>query len=166
MNYSFFSEFDKEHKYRYSKMGSESEEEENHSATSPRSRREQIQEVMESYKEKLMNIKGQVEVKYLFMGHALFEIYLLGFPHDGQPKPDVPAAYRHRRADCLESQDFVNTKLSQPRFHRLSPKACSRGWNRGAQEGLGGWNRGQGSDESQSKEEVEEGRHGGPGEEN
>lgn len=41
-------------------MVSESEEEENHSATSPRSRREQIQEVMESYKEKLMNIKGQV----------------------------------------------------------------------------------------------------------
>lgn len=41
-------------------MVSESEEEENHPATSPRSRREQIQEVMESYKEKLMNIKGQV----------------------------------------------------------------------------------------------------------
>ena len=55
-------------------MVSESEEEENHSATSPRSRREQIQEVMESYKEKLMNIKGQVKVRYLFMGRGLFEI--------------------------------------------------------------------------------------------
>ena len=48
-------------------MVSESEEEENHSATSPRSRREQIQEVMESYKEKLMNIKGQVRKVKHFM---------------------------------------------------------------------------------------------------
>ena len=48
-------------------MVSESEEEEHHSATSPRSRREQIQEVMESYKEKLMNIKGQVRKVKHFM---------------------------------------------------------------------------------------------------
>ena len=39
----------------------ESEEEENHSMTSTRSRREQIKDVVESYKEKLINIKGQVK---------------------------------------------------------------------------------------------------------
>ena len=39
----------------------ESEEEENSLATSTRSRREQIQDVVESYKEKLINIKGLVK---------------------------------------------------------------------------------------------------------
>ena len=53
----FFSE----HKYTNSRMVSEGEEEDHHLATSPKSRREKIQDVMESYKEKLMNIKGQVK---------------------------------------------------------------------------------------------------------
>ena len=75
-------------------MVSESEEEEHNSVSSPRSRREQIQDVVESYKEKLSNIKGQVLIKnerYERSSHRLRKRIMLfsGVSHDGQPEPDV-----------------------------------------------------------------------------
>ena len=63
--------------------------EEEESANSPRSRREQIQEVVDNYKEKLRQIKGQVN-DYKKCKIVIFSIYpLTGFSHDGQPEPTV-----------------------------------------------------------------------------
>ena len=60
---------------------------------SPRTTREQLQDVVDSYKQRLSNFKGQARNFFLYILCLL--LMSPGVSHDGQPEPVVPPAYRH-----------------------------------------------------------------------
>ena len=65
-------------------VSSESLEERPDLTVTPRSRREQLIEVVDNYKEKLRQIKGQVSAIFGAINCIKISHILSGFPHDGR----------------------------------------------------------------------------------